>query len=125
MRYVSGTAEYSLTFTVPESWRGFSGAILTFEYGKDQIGAVIVNGTELPANNASDRVDAGTLIHAGRNEITVRLHTTLYGRTYAEHSGYQEAGAAFGMSPVMFAPSDPEAYFNGLLGVSIIPYRFQ
>lgn len=125
MRYVSGTAEYSLTFTAPESWRGFSGAFLSFEYGKDQIGAVIVNGTELPANNASDRVDAGALIHAGRNEITVRLHTTLYGRTYAEHSGYQEAGAAFGMSPAMFAPSDSEAYFNGLLGVSIIPYRFQ
>ena len=124
MRYVSGTAEYSLAFTAPEDWSGFGGAILSFDYGKDQIGAVIVNGTELPANNASDRVDVGTLIHEGRNEITVRLHTSLYGRTYAEHSGYQKAGAGFGMSPVMFAPLNPEAYYNGLLGVRIIPYRF-
>ncbi len=122
MKYVSGTAEYSLTFTAPENWSSYSGAVLSFEYGKDQIGAVIVNGTELPANNASDRVDAGRLIHEGRNEITVRLHTTLCGRTYAEHSGYQDAGADFGMSPVMFAPLNPEAYFNGLLGVRIIPY---
>ena len=125
MKYVSGTAEYSLTFTVPENWSSFSGAILSFEYGRDQIGAVIVNGTELPANNASDRVDVRTLIHEGRNEITVRLHTTLYARTYAEHSGYREAGADFGMSPVMFAPLNPEAFYNGLLGVRIIPYRFQ
>lgn len=125
MRYVSGTAEYSLVFTAPENWDSFSGAVISFEYGKDQIGAVIVNGTELPANNASDRVDVGTLIHEGRNEITVRLHTTLYGRTYAEHSGYQKAGAYFGMSPAMFAPLNPEAYYNGLLDVTIIPYRFQ
>ena len=125
MRYVSGTAEYSLTFTVPENWGGYAGAFLSFEYGRDQIGAVIVNGTELPANNASDRVDAGALIREGRNEITIRLHTTLYGRTYAEHSGYREAGAAFGMSPVMFAPLNPDAYYNGLIGVRIIPYRFR
>ena len=84
---------------------------------------MIVNGTELPANNACDRVDAGALIHEGRNEITIRLHSALYGRTYTEHSGYQEAGAAYGMSPGMPAPVDPEAYFNGLLGVRIIPYR--
>ena len=122
MKYVSGTAEYSLTFTAPENWSGYTGAVLSFDYGKDQIGAVIVNGTELPGNNASDRVDAGTLIHEGPNEITVRLHSTLYGRTYAEHSGYREAGAEYGMSPAMFAPLDPEAYFNGLLGVRIIPY---
>ena len=48
-----------------------------------------------------------------------------YGRTYAEHSGYQKAGANFGMSPAMFAPLNPEAYYNGLLDVTIIPYRFQ
>ena len=125
MKYVSGTAEYSLTFTAPENWSSYAGAILSFEYGKDQIGAVIVNGAELPANNASDRVDVGALIHEGRNELTIRLHTTLYGRTYAEHSGYREAGAEYGMNPVMFAPLDPEAYFNGLLGVRIIPYCFQ
>ena len=121
MQYVSGTAEYSLTFTAPDNWSSWAGAILAFSYGKDQIGAVTVNGTELPANNVSDRVDAGKLIHAGRNEITVRLHSTLYGRTYAEHSGYQDAGAEFGMRPAMFAPINPEAYWNGLTGVRIIP----
>ncbi len=35
-----------------------------------------------------------------------------------------QAGAGFGMSPVMFTPLNPEAYYNGLLGVRIIPYRF-
>ena len=122
MKYVSGTGEYALVFTTPDSWSAYSGAFITFEYGKDQIGGVIVNGTELPANNASDRVDVGTLIHEGRNELRVRLNSTLYGRTFVEHSGYQEAGAAYGMSPGFMAPSDPEAYYNGLLGVRIIPY---
>jgi hypothetical protein len=123
MKYVSGTGEYTLVFTAPDSWSAYSGAFITFEYGKDQIGGVIVNGTELPANNASDRVDVGTLIHEGRNELRVRLNSTLYGRTFIEHSGYQAAGAAYGMSSGFMAPSDPEAYYNGLLGVSIIPYR--
>ena len=45
---------------------------ISFEYGKDQIGAVIVNGTELAANNASDRVDAGALITEGQNEISLQ-----------------------------------------------------
>ena len=125
MKYVSGTAEYSLAFTAPENWDSYAGAIISCEYGKDQIGAVIVNGTELPANNASDRVDVGALIHEGRNEITVRLHSTLYGRTYVEHSGYQEAGADYGMSPDILSPVDPEAYYNGLLGVRIIPYKLR
>jgi hypothetical protein len=125
MKYVSGTGEYTVLFTAPADWSSYSGTFIAFEYGKDQIGAVIVNDTELAVNNASDRVDVGTLIHEGLNEITVRLHTTLYGRTYAEHSGYQKAGANFGMSPAMFAPLNPEAYYNGLLDVTIIPYRFQ
>ena len=34
------------------------GAFIAYSYGRDQVGALIVNGTELPANNASDRVDA-------------------------------------------------------------------
>lgn len=52
MKYVSGTGEYPLVFTTPENWNEYSGAFIAFEYGKDQIGGVIVNGTELPANNA-------------------------------------------------------------------------
>lgn len=122
MKYVSGTGEYTFVYTTPENWSEYAGAFIALEYGKDQIGGVIVNGTELPANNASDRVDVGALIHEGRNEITVRLNSTLYGRTYVEHSGYQEAGAAYGMNLRFMAPLDPEAYYNGLLGVRIIPY---
>ena len=122
MKYVSGTGEYTVIFTSPENWSDYDGAFITFEYGKDQIGAVIVNGTELTANNASDRVDVGTLITEGQNEITVRLNSTLYGRTYAEHSGYQAAGEDYGMNLGFMTPLDPEAYYNGLLGVKIIPY---
>ena len=111
-----------MIFISPENWSDYDGAFITFEYGKDQIGAVIVNGTELTANNASDRVDVGTLITEGQNEITVRLNSTLYGRTYAEHSGYQAAGEDYGMNLGFMTPLDPEAYYNGLLGVKIIPY---
>jgi len=56
------------------------------------------------------------------NTITVRLNTTLYGSTYVEHSGYQAAGADYGMNLSFIGPLDPEAYYNGLLGVKIIPY---
>lgn len=122
MKYVSGTGEYTLVFTTPENWNEYSGAFIAFEYGKDQIGGVIVNGTELPANNASDRVDVGAMIHEGQNELTIRLNSTLYGRTYIEHSGYQASGAEYGMNPWFMGPTDPEAYYNGLLGVMIIPY---
>ena len=83
------------------------------------------NGTELTANNASDRVDVGALITEGENEITVRINSTLYGRTYVEHSGYQTAGADYGMNPGFRTPPDPEAYYNGLLGVKIIPYSLK
>ena len=122
MKYVSGVGEYTLTFTAPENWSSYAGAFIDFEYGRDQIGAVIINGNELPANNARDRLDAGRLITEGRNTITVRLNSTLYGRTYVEHSGYQDAGAVYGMGRGVLDPPDPGAYFNGLLGVRIIPY---
>ena len=122
MKYVSGTGEYTVLFTAPADWSSYSGAFIAFEYGKDQIGAVIVNDTELAVNNASDRVDAGALITEGQNQMTVRLNSTLYGRTYVEHSGYQEAGADYGMSLGFRDSPDPEAYYNGLLGVKIIPY---
>ncbi len=124
MKYVSGTGEYTLTFAAPADLSGCDGAFIAYDYAKDQIGAVIVNGTKLPANNASDRVDAGSLITKGENEITVRLNSTLYGRTYAEHSGYQDAGAVYGMGPGISDAPDPDAYDNGLLGVRIIPYTY-
>ena len=63
--------------------------------------------------------------HTGKNKITIRLNSTLYGRTYAEHSGYRSAGAEYGMNPAFMAPLDPDAYYNGLLGVKIIPYTKQ
>jgi len=125
MKYVSGTGEYTVLFTAPADWNNYSGAFITFEYGKDQIGAVIVNGVRLTANNASDRVDAGALITEGQNTITVRLNSTLYGRTYVEHSGYQTAGADYGMNLRFKAPLDPGAYYNGLLDVKVIPYSLK
>ena len=123
MKYVSGTGEYTITFATPENWDNYDGAIIEYGYGRDQVGAVIVNGTELPANNASDRVDVGTLLKMGENTITIRLHSTLYGRTYAEHSGYQDQGVEYGMGKGIMSPSDPDAYFNGLLRVRVVPYK--
>ena len=125
MKYVSGVGEYTIIFNAPENWSTYAGAFIDFEYGRDQIGAVIINGHELSANNASDRLDAGTLITEGQNTITVRLNSTLYGRTYAEHSGYQDAGAVYGMGPGVLDAPVPDAYYNGLLHVRIIPYSVQ
>ena len=122
MKYVSGTGEYTLSFTMPDDFGEYDGAFIAYIYGRDQVGALIVNGTELPANNASDRVDAGTLLNAGQNTLSIRLHSTLYGRTYFEHSGYLDRGAVYGMGEGVLDPPVPGTYYNGLLSVSIIPY---
>ena len=122
MKYVSGTGEYTISFTMPDDFGECDGAFIAYSYGRDQVGALIVNGTELPANNASDRVDAGTLLNAGQNTLTIRLHSTLYGRTYFEHSGYQDRGAVYGMGEGVLDAPVPGTYYNGLISVSIIPY---
>ena len=44
-----------------------------------------------------DSIDAGTLLTVGQNTLTIRLNSTLYGRTYCEHSGYQDRDAVYGM----------------------------
>ena len=74
-------------------------------------------------DNASDRIDAGKLLTTGQNTLTLRLNSTLYGRTYFEHSGYLDRGAVFGMGEGVLIPPVPGTYYNGLLGVSIIPYN--
>lgn len=122
MKYVSGTGEYTISFTLPDDFGENDGAFIAYSYGRDQVGALIVNGTELPANNASDRVDTGTLLTAGQNTLTIRLNSTLYGRTYFEHSGYLDNGAVYGMGEGVLDPPVPGTYYNGLLGVNIIPY---
>ena len=123
MKYVSGTGEYTLSFTMPDDFGEYDGAFIAYSYGRDQVGALIVNGTELPANNASDRVDAGTLLNAGQNTLSIRLHSTLFGRTYFEHSGYLDRGAVFGMGEGVLDAPVPGTYYNGLISVSIIPYK--
>ncbi len=120
MRNVSGTGEYSITFTLPPGWSSDTGAILDVTYGKDQIGSYTVNGTVLQANNASDRVDVGGLLKPGENTLTVKLSSSLYGRMYVENSGYQ--GREFGISRGFMTPVDPDGYYNGLLTVKLTPY---
>lgn len=122
MKYVSGTGDYTISFTMPDDFGENDGAFIAYSYGRDQVGALIVNGTELPANNASDRVDVGTLLTVGQNTLTIRLNSTLYGRTYFEHSGYRDRGVVYGMGVGVLDSPVPGTYFNGLLGVSIIPY---
>ncbi len=122
MKYVSGTGEYTISFTLPDNFGKNDGAFIAYSYGRDQVGALIVNGTELPANNASDRVDVGKLLTVGQNTLTIRLNSTLYGRTYFKHSGYLDKGAIFGMGEGVLDTPVPGTYHNGLLGVSIIPY---
>ncbi len=125
MKYVSGTGEYTISFTLPDNFGVNDGAFIAYRYGRDQVGALIVNGTELPANNASDRVDVGTLLTVGQNTLTLRLNSTLYGKTYFEHSGYLDKGAVFGMGEGVLDPPVPGTYYNGLLGVSVIPYMYK
>ena len=107
---------------MPDDFGENDGAFIAYSYGRDQVGALIVNGTELPANNASDRVDVGTLLTVGQNTLTIRLNSTLYGRTYFEHSGYLDKGAVYGMGEGVRDQPVPGTYYTGLLGVSIIPY---
>ena len=66
--------------------------------------------------------DVGTLLTVGQNTLTIRLNSTLYGRTYFEHSGYRDRGVVYGMGEGVLDSPVPGTYFNGLLGVSIIPY---
>lgn len=56
--------------------------------------------------------------------MTIRLHSTLYGRTYVEHSGYLDKGVEYGMGKKIMNPVDPNAYYNGLLSVKIVPYNY-
>lgn len=120
MLYVSGVGEYTTTFTLPEDWSDTTGAYLDVTYGKDQIGEITINGTALDANNASDRVDLGGYLVSGENILTIKLSTTLYARMYATNSGYE--GRDFGMGTGFMQPEDPEAFYDGLLSVTLTPY---
>jgi hypothetical protein len=120
MRYVSGAGYYTAAFDAPDSW---SGAYLDVAYGIDQIGSITINGTAIPANNASDRVDLGGLVMPGENTITVKLTTSLYGRMFVENSGY--ANSEYGMGGGFMAPVDPESYYNGLLSAKLVPYTLE
>lgn len=120
MLYISGVGEYTTTFTLPEDWSDTTGAYLDVTYGKDQIGEITINGTALDANNASDRVDLGGYLVSGENTLTIKLSTTLYARMYATNSGYE--GRDFGMGTGFMQPEDPEAFYDGLLSVTLTPY---
>ena len=120
MLYVSGVGEYTTTVTLPEDWSDTTGAYLDVTYGKDQIGEITINGTALDANNASDRVDLGGYLVSGENTLTIKLSTTLYARMYAANSGYE--GRDFGMGTGFMQPEDPEAFYDGLLSVTLTPY---
>lgn len=120
MRNVSGVGEYSTTFTLPGSWNENTGAYLDFRYGKDQIGSYTINGVTIKANNISDRVDLFGLLVSGKNTLTIKLSTSLYGRMFVENSGY--SGTEFGMSSGFMSPIDPDGYYNGLLSAILVPY---
>ncbi len=120
MKYVSGTGTYTTTFALPEGWEDAAGAYLDVTYGKDQISSVVINGTEVPVNNVSDRMDLGGYLVSGENTLTVKISTTLYARMYAENSGY--ADAEFGMSVGFMGQADPDAFYNGLLSAVVTPY---
>lgn len=55
--------------------------------------------------------------------VITRFHSTLYGRTYVEHSGYLDKGVEYGMGKGIMDAPDPDAYYNGLLMVNVIPYK--
>ena len=115
--YVSGVGEYTAVYNAAE---GIDGAYLDLTYGIDSIGSIIVNGSKLLANNASDRIDLGALLTPGPNTITVKLSSALYGRMFVENSGY--VGSDFGMGGGFMTPADPEMYYNGLLSATLTPY---
>lgn len=121
MQYVSGIGEYTTAFDLPEGWDPTSvGAFLDVKYGKDQIGRITINGTELTANNTTDRVDLGGHLVEGENTLTIKLSTTLYAKMFVENSGYKEKD--FGMGSGFMQPPEEGLFYNGLTEATLTPY---
>ncbi|MCL2735935.1 MAG: Ig-like domain-containing protein [Propionibacteriaceae bacterium] len=123
MDYVSGVADYSTTFTTPSGWTSDTGAYLDVTYGWDQVGSVTVNGTVFTPDNASDRIDIGSALVQGSNDIVIELSSTLYARAVYENSGYANQKGHLPLTiSGMFGGGGAQPYWNGLNTATLTPY---
>lgn len=107
MGKIVGVGYYSKSFTLPSGWTATTGAYLDMTYSFDQLSSVTVNGSEIVANNITDRVDIGQYLKAGENTITVKISTTMYNRARVESMVYA---------------ANTTAINNGLKTVTLTPY---
>jgi len=81
---VAGIGTYSVSFTLPDTWRVADGAVIAFPGLGARGAAVFVNGTKVYLDHLTKRVDAGNLLTPGANDLKVVLYTTLGNQLIAD-----------------------------------------
>ena len=129
MKNVSGTGYYTKTISLPSDWDNSTGAILDLSYHRDEVTAIIVNGTDVGlVSNITDQVDIGKYLVAGQeNIIKIKIATNLVNRTLYENpwagdgTTYDVLGTGTGGKPVQLGLTSRNA--NGLTAVSLLAYK--
>lgn len=102
LKKAAGVAVYTSSFELEKGWAQGQGAYLDFSDISD-VGRLFVNGTEVPMNQLSLRVDIGSYLTAGTNTIEVEVSSN--------------------MANVMFGTSPNNTYAFGIIGdVTLTPY---
>lgn len=79
---ISGTVTYTKSFTLPDGWDSNTEVDAAFDYNRDEVVKVEVNGTDVGIiNNITDKVNITPYLTAGENTISVTIATTLLNRT--------------------------------------------
>jgi hypothetical protein len=107
LKNASGIGTYHTTFTLPQNWDSRNGAVLSLGQVTDSFD-IAVNGHAVPADQISATADLGDYLHAGTNDLTVRVATTLNNRLYQLDSSVAARGLIqnYGLvGPVVLSPS--------------------
>ncbi len=113
---ISGTGDYTATFTLDKGWKEGAGAYI--DLGEvDDIFSVKVNGVELPmVSQIATNIDIGPWVQAGENTVEIHVASTIYNQAMATRG----VSDLFGMSKLQPLSK------NGLLGengmVTVTPY---
>jgi hypothetical protein len=106
LKDVSGVGTYTAILNLPSNWKAGTGARLDLGEVFDSF-TLSVNGRDVPVNQVSAIVEAGTFLHAGANTLAIRVATTLNNRlssldpAVAKRGLIQEYGL---IGPVVLTP---------------------
>ncbi|MGC3980428.1 MAG: hypothetical protein QM808_04125 [Steroidobacteraceae bacterium] len=114
MLNVSGIGRYTTSFDLPPDWSNDTGAVLKLGYGQDQVTEVVINGKSLKGFNViADEVDLGGYLQPGKNNLTIKLDTSLFNRAVVESLVFKLPGRQInGNKPVGY----------GLKSATLTPY---